>query len=108
MGEGIERLIPLSRAGDSMLRARLQAVLHGRISEQAFLPICVNGAPVRPRLRGRVRVRGGAPRMADSDSATYTETDFQLRTCTAWYSLYRMVHRAAQFIADGLRPTTNH
>src|ERR1700757_2120894 len=29
MGEGIERLIPLSRAGDSMLCARLQAVLRG-------------------------------------------------------------------------------
>ena len=29
MGEGIERLIPLSRVGDSMLLARLQAVLGG-------------------------------------------------------------------------------
>ena|SRR5215469_10334154 len=54
MGEGIERLIPLSRAGDSMLSRRLQAVLRGDACEGPYEVAEDGPCGALPRLRGRL------------------------------------------------------
>src|ERR1700749_1902738 len=58
MGEGIERLFPFSRSGDSMLWARLQAVL--REEFRGALPRFLR-RPAGPDYGGQVRGRRSSP-----------------------------------------------